>query len=148
MKIARTCTAAACLAAAFIALPGAPAARAAVSALSASAATQGIQSCHSQVSVLAIIEIDQTIAPEGTATGSIYAKVPFVGRVRLADFSGNLHDGITTPINVAVASGSITLGASSYNGTDWETINADLNIKFFGKVNTGGPVRLIPICGS
>ena len=148
MKIVPTRTAATCLAAASIALLGAPAAMAASSAPSAATVTQSIQQCDSSVGVLGVIEIDQTIASDGTANGTIYLKVPLLGKVKLATFSGNLYDGITISVNAVVASGSITLGVQSYNGVDWETVNAGLSTSFTGQISTNGPVRLVPICGS
>ncbi len=70
--------------------------------------------------------------------------MPILGKVKLATFSGNLYDGITISVNAVVASGSITLGVQSYNGVDWETVNAGLSTSFTGQINTNGPVRVVP----
>ena len=68
-----------------------------------------------------------------------YAKIPFVGRIRLAGLNGDLASGsITADINLALATGTVALTTEwNSSGTRDLYINADVDIKYIGKVSTG-----------
>jgi hypothetical protein len=61
------------------------------------------------------LEGDLDVGKKAVAA-TLYAKIPFIGRVKLAGVSGDLVKGIQASINVVVASGSITLKLQ--NSTD------------------------------
>jgi len=71
-------------------------------------------------------------------SATLYAKIPFAGRIKLAEFKGSLISGISVKINLALAKGSAVVSAKpNASGKHDLYINLKLKIKFVKEFNTG-----------
>ena len=78
-----------------------------------------------------------SIDPELSISASLYAKIPFVGRVLLTSLNGALSSGITASIDTALATGTVTSTTEqNSSGTHDLYISANLNVKFVGNIAT------------
>ena len=71
-------------------------------------------------------------------SAKLYVKIPFVGRLQLADLQGTLTTGTQVQVNLFLASGTVTLFAKpNASGRHDLYINLVLTIKYLKKYNTG-----------
>ena len=74
-----------------------------------------------------------------TVTGSLYVRVPFIGRVRICGIQGSLGstDGIKAEVDAFVAKGIATLTDGMVDGKRDLFIQLTLSVKFKGNISTG-----------
>lgn len=79
-----------------------------------------------------------SIDPELSMSGSLYAKIPFVGRTVLANLKGSLDTGVTQNIDNPLAKGTVTFTTKqNSSGRHDLYANIDLDVKFVKKFSTG-----------
>ena len=71
-------------------------------------------------------------------SASLYIKIPFTDKVRIAHLDGALGTGVTVDINTGIATGTATLTAEqNSSGTHDLYIDANLSCEFIGNLTTG-----------
>ena len=84
------------------------------------------------------IQLVGTVDTGLSISASLYIKIPFTDRVRIAHLNGALGSGITVDINTGIATGTATLTAEHNSlGTHDLYIDASLNCEMIGNISTG-----------
>lgn len=94
---------------------------------------------------LGIFGVTGTIeAAELGVKASVWVKAPFVGKVTLVSLEGSLRTGVTGSINVAVASGSITLSVKPDGGKNTLYVRGEIKVALVG-TKSFGDTKLITL---
>ena len=91
------------------------------------------------ISIQCSTQLVGSIEPGSLAiSASLYVRIPYIGRILVVSLSGDLGGaGVTATIDAIIAAGTATLTAEqNSSGTHDLYINANVNIKMIGNVNT------------
>ncbi|KAG6848417.1 hypothetical protein H0H93_000385 [Arthromyces matolae] len=92
-----------------------------------------------------IFELEGRVVPTKLAiTATLYAKIPFIGRVKLVAISGSLLEGVDASFDLAVAKGELTLSVKAVNGTHEVYVEGNAKVKYV-KAITLDPTKLFTV---
>lgn len=79
-----------------------------------------------------------SIDPKLSMSALLYAKIPFVGKITLANLKGSLDAGVTQNINIILAKGTVTFTTQqSLPGRHDLYTSISLDVKFVKSISAG-----------